>query len=58
MNDDLELQQLWKCANVTAVERLEMTDHGPVHVRIVTNIALRLLRLLNEAGVVLELCAL
>lgn len=51
MNLDLELQQLWKCANVTAVDRLSMTDHGPVHVRIVTNIALRLLRLLATAGV-------
>jgi metal-dependent HD superfamily phosphatase/phosphodiesterase len=51
MNEDLELQQLWKCANVTAVERLQMTDHGPVHVRIVINIALKLLRLLNDAGV-------
>jgi metal-dependent HD superfamily phosphatase/phosphodiesterase len=51
MNEDLELQQLWKCANVTAVERLHMTDHGPVHVRIVTNIALRLLRLLSDAEV-------
>jgi len=51
MNADLELQQLWKCANVTAVERLGMTDHGPVHVRIVINIALRLFRLLVDAGV-------
>jgi metal-dependent HD superfamily phosphatase/phosphodiesterase len=51
MNRDLELQQLWKCSNVTAVERLNMTDHGPVHVRIVANIALRLLRLLIEANV-------
>lgn len=51
MNRDLELQQLWKCSNVTAVERLNMTDHGPVHVRIVANIALRLLRLLVDAGV-------
>jgi metal-dependent HD superfamily phosphatase/phosphodiesterase len=51
MNEDIELQQLWKCANVTAVRRLNMTDHGPVHIRIVVNIALRLLRLLGEAGV-------
>jgi metal-dependent HD superfamily phosphatase/phosphodiesterase len=51
MNEDLELQQLWKCANITAVDRLMMTDHGPVHVRIVANIALRLLRLLREAEV-------
>src|SRR5579875_3459766 len=56
LNHDLEVQQLWKCANVTASDRLGMTDHGPVHIRIVVNIALRLLRLLDdgkvEAGVV------
>ncbi len=51
LNADLEVQQLWKCANVTASDRLEMTDHGPVHIRIVVNIALRLLRLLGDAEV-------
>jgi metal-dependent HD superfamily phosphatase/phosphodiesterase len=33
------------------MERLGMTDHGPVHVKIVTNIAVRLLRLLEDAQV-------
>ncbi len=28
-----------------------MTDHGPVHVKIVMNLAVRMLRLLMEAGV-------
>jgi uncharacterized protein len=51
LNVDLEVQQLWKCANVTATDRLGITDHGPVHVRIVVNIALRLLRLLDDADV-------
>lgn len=51
LNDDLEVQQLWKCANVTASDRLGITDHGPVHIRIVVNIALRLLRLLGDAEV-------
>ena len=51
LNADMEVQQLWKCANVTAADRLGMTDHGPVHIRIVVNIALRLLRLLGEAEV-------
>jgi metal-dependent HD superfamily phosphatase/phosphodiesterase len=37
---------------VNAVERLGMTDHGPVHVKIVMNIAVRMLRLLADAGVV------
>lgn len=48
---DAELHQLWRCANVNAIDRSNITDHGPVHVRIVANIALRLLRLLADAGV-------
>ena len=51
VNDDTELYGLWIAANVTAIERLNMTDHGPVHVKIVLNIAVKLLRLLMEAGV-------
>lgn len=51
LNADLEVQQLWKCANVTASTRVGITDHGPVHIRIVVNIALRLLRLLDDAEV-------
>jgi metal-dependent HD superfamily phosphatase/phosphodiesterase len=51
VNGDDELYTLWQVANVNAVQRLEMSDHGPVHVQIVTNIALRLLRLLVEQGV-------
>jgi metal-dependent HD superfamily phosphatase/phosphodiesterase len=52
VNADDELYSLWTAANVNAVERLGMTDHGPVHVKIVMNIAVRMLRLLVEAGVV------
>lgn len=48
---DAELTQWWKCANVNAVDRQGMTDHGEVHIRIVANAALKLLRLLVEAGV-------
>jgi metal-dependent HD superfamily phosphatase/phosphodiesterase len=33
------------------MERLGMTDHGPVHVKIVMNLAVRMLRLLMDAGV-------
>ena len=51
VNEDDELYGLWIAANVNAVERLGMTDHGPVHVKIVMNIAVRMLRLLMEAGV-------
>jgi metal-dependent HD superfamily phosphatase/phosphodiesterase len=51
VNGDDEVYTLWQVANVNAVQRLGMSDHGPVHVQIVTNIALRLLRLLVEQGV-------
>lgn len=51
INAHQELQTLWRVCNVNAVDRLRMTDHGPVHVQIIANIALRLLRLLVERGV-------
>lgn len=51
LNADDDLYGLWLAANVNAVERLGMTDHGPVHVKIVMNIAAKLLRLLVESGV-------
>lgn len=50
INADEELRQLWRCANVNAVDRLSMSDHGEVHIRIVANAALRLLRLLRDSG--------
>lgn len=51
VNADVELYTLWQVVNINAVQRLGMSDHGPVHVQIVTNIALKLLRLLGERGV-------
>lgn len=51
VNADDELYSLWLAANVNAIERLGMTDHGPVHVKIVMNIAVKLFRLLVEGGV-------
>jgi metal-dependent HD superfamily phosphatase/phosphodiesterase len=51
VNGDDELYTLWQVANVNAVQRLGMSDHGPVHVQIVTNIALKFLRLLVDRGV-------
>ena len=51
VNADDDLYGLWIAANVNAMERLGMTDHGPVHVKIVMNLAVRMLRLLMDAGV-------
>ncbi len=48
---DEELDALWHMQNVNAITRLSMTDHGPVHVHIVANIALKLLRLLMARDV-------
>ena len=51
VNEDRALHALWRCANINAVDRLGISDHGRVHVQIVANVALRLLRLLVEGGV-------
>jgi len=50
VNADEDLHAIWRCQNVTAVDRLGMSDHGPVHMHIVANSALRLLRLLLAQG--------
>jgi metal-dependent HD superfamily phosphatase/phosphodiesterase len=51
VNADDDLYGLWLATNVNAIERLGMTDHGPVHVKIIMNIAVKLLRLLVDRGV-------
>lgn len=51
VNSDAELLQLWECANTTAVTRLGMSDHGRVHIQIVANACVKILRLLVSAGV-------
>ena len=51
INGDAELQQLWEMANNNAVKRLGMSDHGPVHIQIVANACVRILRLLVAAEV-------
>lgn len=51
VDGDTELQTLWRCSNVIAIDRLWYNDHGPIHVKIVANGALKLLRMLVESGV-------
>jgi metal-dependent HD superfamily phosphatase/phosphodiesterase len=51
IHEDERLHQLWRSANINAVDRSGMSDHGPIHIRIVANIALKLGRLLHAAGV-------
>jgi hypothetical protein len=50
INADEELRQLWRSANINAVDHLGLGDCGEVHVRIVANAGLKLLRLLRDAG--------
>jgi metal-dependent HD superfamily phosphatase/phosphodiesterase len=49
---DVKLQTLWRCANVMAIDRMGYTDHGPTHVKIVSNVALKILRILVDKKVV------
>jgi metal-dependent HD superfamily phosphatase/phosphodiesterase len=51
VNDDLELKAWWHVSNVNAVKRLEINDHSWVHIQIVANIALKLVRQLTKHGV-------
>jgi metal-dependent HD superfamily phosphatase/phosphodiesterase len=51
IKEDTRLWTFWKCANVMAIDRMGYTDHGPTHVRIVANSALKLLRILIEKKV-------
>lgn len=54
---DQELRQMWRCVNTNAVDRAGHSDHGEVHIKIVSNIALRLARLLMAAGVPMSVVA-
>jgi len=48
VNDDTQLKAWWHVANVNAVARMEINDHSWVHIQIVANIALKLLRQLTK----------
>jgi hypothetical protein len=56
VNADKQLKGWWHVSNVNAVARMEINDHSWVHIQIVANIALKLLRQLTkhhvETGVV------
>jgi uncharacterized protein len=48
VNADTELKALWHVSNVNATARLQINDHSWVHIQIVANIALKLLRQLTK----------
>ena len=51
VNRDDRLKALWHVSNVNAGARMGINDHSWVHIQIVTNIALKLLRQLTKHGV-------
>ena len=51
LESDAETQALLEAQNVNAVDRLHYNDHGPTHVSIVRNRALKLYDLLKAGGV-------
>ncbi len=48
---DKQLKSWWHVSNVNAVVRMEINDHSWVHIQIVANIALKILRQLFKHGV-------
>ena len=48
VNEDDQLKGWWHASNVNAVARLRINDHSWVHIQIVANIALKLLRQLTK----------
>ncbi len=51
VNADPQLKAWWHVANVNAVKRLQINDHSWVHIQIVANLALKLLRQLAKHDV-------
>jgi len=56
INAHTELKTLWKVVNVNAMDRLGMSDHGPIHVQIVANSSLRIARILTKHNIPLSVC--
>ena len=48
VNEDTQLKGWWHVANVNAVARMRINDHSWVHIQIVANIGLKLLRQLTK----------
>ena len=48
VNEDTQLKGWWHVSNVNAVVRMQINDHSWVHIQIVANVALKLLRQLTK----------
>jgi len=55
MQQDAEVNADWDMSNYIAVSKLHYNDHGEIHMKIVAANALRMLKLLDESGVVGDL---
>ena len=51
INSNNEIKALWKVMNVNAIDRLEMTDHGPTHFQIVAGNAIKMARIFDKKGI-------
>src|SRR3990172_4244719 len=54
INSNDEIKALWKIMNVMAIDRLNMSDHGPTHFGIVANNGMRIARILEKRGVTMS----
>lgn len=54
INYNQEILALWKVINVNAIDRLGMTDHGRDHFQIVSNVSLKISRMLVKRGVIMS----
>ena len=48
IDSDAELHTLWRCSNILAIDRMGYSDHGPTHIKLVANKAVKLLRMLTN----------
>jgi hypothetical protein len=51
VNSNEKLKTMWDVVNTNAMRRMGYSDHGHIHFKIVSNIGLRILRLLKAANV-------
>ena len=50
IDDNLPVRMMQDYANTVSITRLGLNDHGPVHMRTVCHNALKMLRILHDAG--------
>jgi metal-dependent HD superfamily phosphatase/phosphodiesterase len=49
--EDVELQEMQDYANTVSIKRLGFNDHGPVHMRQVANNCIKMLKIMQRAGI-------